>query len=542
MIKRILRTMRHKKITTLLHQARAFRNSAQSDQALAVLQKAERLSPNDNRILKEYVWLHIRQGHELDAAELLSQVITNQIEQQVLNEKDFFMLHDLNLKNHRYEQALIHLDAALTHQKQQKRVSVKALYELYRLKKKRPAPPDLLKDLSTRYRPEMMQTDMRHALFEYSRDMQVLLDWTKEAIDEGPCEQLDKDWVSCFHEGGYEGPLPSLFFEYCEVTGNRDLYSLGIGVHRYLLGRADPESIRIMRHKRARLRFLSYDGTPAIEKLYTRHSESSERSLLFYHHFAQNLADHVPALHGYTSTLRYDVHYYAYIEPEYRYRDDGYMKDVMDALLQIHAVPVKDYSETAPLALRDRNSYITSKRTVLQKSLETFRDHPLIRAEPDLLQLFKWGEAHAESILRTIDQAVPVFSHGDFHGGNILNQGDRLIVIDWDASGLMPAGFDLAAYAITVSNNDLFLPALDYYYDNSHLNRHYTKNELIFLVACMMMLRLLPALFKQSRLSLQDEAITNRIPTLQVIYELVNRSQQSFAKESSSIQSFEKRS
>jgi aminoglycoside phosphotransferase (APT) family kinase protein len=56
-------------------------------------------------------------------------------------------------------------------------------------------------------------------------------------------------------------------------------------------------------------------------------------------------------------------------------------------------------------------------------------------------------------LLSIVESLPVVISHGDFHAGNLIADGERTVALDWAAFGAAPVGADLAHLALSVADD-----------------------------------------------------------------------------------------
>ena len=333
------------------------------------------------------------------------------------------------------------------------------------------------------------------AYLENHMNVKVLYLLTGLALKSGQAnEALNEYWRAFLVVSEERAYLKKVFWIYCRTFQLNELYSDGLGVKEQLSQICDHEQIEMLHHRKALIRKVWIDGEPMFEKPLKKGSEALLRGGLFYRYMASGISDVVPEEKREIITKVYHVFYSEYIEHKPVVKNQEFHREAVAILRRINELEIRPEYERR-LGSMVHHSYVQGKRHQLPQSVEILKNHTFIRHDPELSGGLTKIHEQMEQLLKDFDEIELVISHGDFHVANILRDAvnDRLVVVDWDVSGMLPLGFDLGSYLGHLKSLADIEQLARLYYEESAFRSKYDWEEWRYMVALMMAVRHIPS-------------------------------------------------
>ncbi|AOM81788.1 phosphotransferase [Salisediminibacterium beveridgei] len=337
--------------------------------------------------------------------------------------------------------------------------------------------------------------DMGMAYLKNNMNVKVLYLLTGLALKSGEAnEELNEYWRAFLVVSEERAYLKKVFWIYCRTFQLNELYSDGLGVKEQLMKISDHEQIEMLHHRKALIRKVWIDGEPMFEKPLKKGSEALLRGGLFYRYMASGLSDVVPEEKREIITKVYHVFYSEFIEHKPVVKNQVFHREAVAILRRINELEIRPEYERR-LGSMVHHGYVKSKRDQLPTSVEILKNHTFVRHDAELSGGLTKMQEQMERLLKDFDEAELVLSHGDFHVANILRDtvNDRLVVVDWDVSGLLPLGFDLGSYLGHLRSPVAIEQLAKLYLEESAFRAKYDWEEWRYMVALMMAVRHIPS-------------------------------------------------
>ncbi|ADH98418.1 phosphotransferase [Salisediminibacterium selenitireducens] len=361
-----------------------------------------------------------------------------------------------------------------------------------------------------------------YAILNLRLNAKVLYLLTEIALKEWqPDHDLNSFWFAYLEDNDDKDYLKNKFWAYCRTFGFTELYSYGLGVKGELEKKADHANMEILYHPRSLLRVVWYEGVKAMEKPSKKGSESLLRSSLFYYYASAPIRPYIPPILGIIQTKSFQVAYFQFVEERSEKKGIAFHKEAMDILIEINEMYITPEYEKR-LGSMAHHSYVQMKRGQLKKSTETLIQHSFIRYDDSLNQKMVRIYENLDTLLQDFDGVDEVFSHGDYHIGNLMNSYDGIQVIDWDVSGIIPFGFDIGTYLGQLRSLDDIESLGRHYYEKSGFRESMTFDSFMYVVSLMMAVRYFTAATENQKETYLNDSIRQNIDQITNIATLLD--------------------